>query len=194
MPTPPASNADGFAGSGIDRPSLAAAQAPAPTLWHAEPPPATAALSPGLAGRLLDHLTDTGDIVLDIDDDTVLARAAAEAGRRHHGLRGRHDLLNNRHYTGTAHLVFLRWPQPPADTRLLLAGCRALLIPTGHLVIAVSGPSIERRVHLHALTGAAEHLGMPQPRHVAVTDINPLDEATPHTDLLIFTTSGGGRA
>jgi hypothetical protein len=202
MSIPSASNDDHIARSGADLPSPAATPTPLPAIWCAEPPPSSAALSSELARRLLEHLTDTGDIVLDIDDDTVLARTAAETGRRHHGLAGHHYLLNNRHYTGTAHLAFLRWPRPAADTELLLAACRTLLDPTGHLVIAIGGPPTDRATHLHALTGAAHHLGMPLQEHIAVnariapTDKRPRphDHGVPHTNLLIFTTAGDDHA
>jgi hypothetical protein len=190
MPTRSTPNPDHRGSSETDRRRHSGGPVPAPTTWRTEPPPPSGVLSPVLARRLLDYLTDTGDIVLDVDDDVVLARAAAEGGRRHHGLGGYRRLLNNRHYAGSAHLVFLRWPQPPADPRLLLAGCRTLLIPTGHLVIAVHTSPTD----LHALASAADDAEMPRPQHIAVADDAFPQTGAPHTDLLIFTTRGGDHA
>jgi hypothetical protein len=188
---------------------------PAPTVWHAPAHPEPRTLSAPLARQILDHLTQAGDIVVDVDDDAGFAAAAAESGRHHHSLGGLAQLMTMGRVAGRVDLVLLHWPQPSTNPRFLLAACRALQRPAnrpttailrkaamspGSLVIAVAVPAADRVATLSALTGAAHTAELEHVRHIAVTDDadTPRDATgparhddrppgTPHTDLLILT-------
>jgi hypothetical protein len=197
---------------------------PAPTVWHAPAPPEPHTLTAPLARQILNHLTQPGDIVVDVDNDGGFAAVATETGRRHHSLGGHAQLMTVGRVAGHVDLVLLHWPQPSANPRFLLAACRALLRPAGRptaarpvlgnaaispgsLVIAVAVPAADRIKTLSALTGAARTAELQHVRHIAVTDDadNPRDATgpargdhrppgTPHTDLLILTPRAGRHA
>jgi hypothetical protein len=139
-------------------------------VWLA--PPATGVLSSQLARMLLDEHTRRGDVVVDVDDDIAMAAAAAETGRRHHGLGGGHRLAALGDAAGYVNLVLLSWPRPQAaNPRWLLVACRTLLRhDSGVLVVAVRVPAPQRLSHLSALTGAARAVGLRDVGHVAAFD------------------------
>jgi hypothetical protein len=164
------------------------------TIWHTPTPDQPGCLSADLARRLLHDHTQTGHVVIDLDDDPTLSDVAAATGRGHRALAGHtHPGAVARH-TGHADLVLLHWPRPAANPRHLLQTAHALLKATGLLAIAVHVPASKRTAHLIALTGAAHTAGFRPVRHIVT--ISPTDDASgqpspslaalPHTDLLIF--------
>jgi hypothetical protein len=164
------------------------------TIWHTPPPDQPGCLPADLARHLLHDHTQTGHLVIDLDDDPTLPDVAAATGRGHHALTGHtHPGAIARH-TGHADLVLLHWPRPAANPRHLLQTAHALLKATGLLAIAVHVPAPKRTAHLIALTGAAHTAGFRPVRHIvaiAPTDDPPGSRTEggivhPHTDLLIF--------
>jgi hypothetical protein len=154
-------------------------------------------LSPQLAQLILDVHTAVGDVVVDIDDDSAFAAAAAETGRRHHALGGATGLNAFGHAAGYIDLLLMHWPQPNADPRWLLLTCRTLLRNEGCLVVAVKAVNQRRVAALSALTGAASTAGLNLVDHIAVIDLSAdgfltqpgtAAERTPRVDadLLVF--------
>jgi hypothetical protein len=180
-----------------------------PTLWRTPPPQQPGCLSDEIARHLLDDHTRSGDIVVDVDDDTAFAATAAAIGRRHHALGGDNHLATLGHAAGYIDLILVHWPRPAVNPHWLLLACRALLSTGGHLVVAASVEPSHRVAQLSALGGAAGTAGLRAVRHVAAvapqaaTPDTPTcagtDSATasparradpppvsPHMDLLIF--------
>jgi hypothetical protein len=141
-----------------------------PEVWYAAAAERRGVLSPQLARRLLDAHTQTGDLVIDVDDDVAFAAAAAETDRRHHALGGDNQLATLGHAAGYVDLILLHWPRPQANPRWLLVACRALLRPNGRLVIAVAVPAAQRVPHLSALAGAAHTAELDPVGHLAAVD------------------------
>jgi hypothetical protein len=166
------------------------------TVWHTPPPDQPGALMVELARRLVNDHTQPGQVVIDLDDDPVLAGVAAATGRVHHKAPQSADISST---AGRADLVLVRWPRPAANPQHLLQTARDLLRASGYLAIAVQVPAQQRAAHLSALTGAARTAGFRPVRHIVA--IAPTDETPgqptprgtthPHTDVLIFQPEAG---
>jgi hypothetical protein len=175
-------------------------------------------LSAQLARMILDTHTSLGDVVLDIDNDSVFAAVAARSRRRHHALDGAQHMATMGHVAGYIDMILLHWPRSTINPRLLLIACRSLLATSGALVIVACAEPGARIRHLSALVGATATADLVLLEHVVAIDA-AADTATrvaapgnvrrpqriwfdgsgtvqplvPHTDVLVFGRGEGTR-
>jgi hypothetical protein len=164
------------------------------TVWHSPPPDRPGCLTVELAQQLLNEHTQSGQVVIDLDNDPSLPRIAAATDRDHHALDGHTDPDAIARYTASADLLLLRWPRPATNPRQLLQTGHTLLKDTGLLAIVIHVPAANRTAHLVALTGAAHNVGFRLLRHIVA--LAPADDSLgtrtpgrapyPHTELLIL--------